>query len=81
MKILVRKWTGTGVSHVLGHADSAMTFVLTFVKLVGKQKMPFCRTINIDILIKIQNPFHGLEEEKIKNIYGSVSSYLISELN
>ena len=37
LKILIRKWTRTGVSYVLGHADSAMTFVLTFVILVGKQ--------------------------------------------
>ena len=37
LRILVGTWTRTGVSHVLGHADSAMTFVLTFVTLVEKQ--------------------------------------------
>ena len=41
LRILVGTWTRTGVSYVLGHADSAMTFVLTFVILVEKQWMPF----------------------------------------
>ena len=37
LRFLVRKWTRTGSSYVLGHADSAMTFVFTIVILVGKQ--------------------------------------------
>ena len=37
LRFLVRKWTRTGSSYVLGHADSAMIFVFTIVILVGKQ--------------------------------------------